>query len=348
MFKIGIKTLIAATLAIATLLLVSPAFAQNLVANGSFEDDVCPAWPGYGAITDWSCTTGTYGLNTLTNNNFANNGAVPDGVNVAFIQVNPVGTYTSASMSQTISGLQQGATYLLTYYENSASMYPGIPSLNVTIGSATVIADHVVNPVGAYETFTSPYTFVQTYFTVPASGSYVLSFNTSDYADGAVLLDNVSIIQVPPSTNLVLNGDFDIDACPAFPGYGNITDWPCTIGTHGLNTETNNNFANNGAVPSAPNVAFMQTGSLGTSASLYQTINGLQQNVYYVLTYYENSASSYPGIPSLNVTIGSQTLVPNHVVNPVGAYETYSEFLHVGTELLYGARRPAVTCFRSI
>ncbi len=195
----------------------------------------------------------------------------------------------------------------------------------MTIGSQTLVPNHVVNPVGAYNTYTNSYTSVQSCFTVPASGSYVLSFNMSGSASGtALLLDNVSIAQVTPSTNFVLNGSFEVDTCQPPYGYGSITDWPCTIGTSGLNTETINNFANNGAIPDGVNVAFMQTGGLGGSASLYQTINGLQQNVYYLLRYYENSASSYPGIPSLNVTIGSQTLVANHVVNPVGAYNTYT------------------------
>ncbi len=44
----------------------------------------------------------------------------------------------------------------------------------------------------------------------------------------ALLLDDVSIAQVTPSTNFVLNGSFEMDTCPAWPGYGSITDWPCT------------------------------------------------------------------------------------------------------------------------
>ncbi len=202
MIKISIKTLIVATLAVATVLLVSPAFAQNLVANGDFDIDACPAFPGYGTITDWPCTIGTSGLNTATNNNFANNGVIPVGPNVAFIQTGSLGG--SASLYQTISGLQQDATYLLTYYENSAIDYPGIPSLNVTIGSATVVANHVVNPVGAYETYTNPYTLVQSYFMAPANGSYVLSFNMSgDSAGSALLLDDVRIVQSAESIGSV-------------------------------------------------------------------------------------------------------------------------------------------------
>ncbi len=116
-------------------------------------------------------------------------------------------------MYQTINGLQQNVYYVLTYYENSASMYPGIPSLNVTIGSQTLVANHVVNPVGAYETFTSPYTLVQSYFTVPANGSYVLSFNMSGSTSGsALLLDDVSITQptllsVPYSDEVTIGAD---------------------------------------------------------------------------------------------------------------------------------------------
>ncbi|MDP7649958.1 MAG: sugar-binding protein, partial [Candidatus Thalassarchaeaceae archaeon] len=75
-----------------------------IVANGSFEVDDVPEWPGYGAITAW---TGGSGIND--GGPFGDNGVIPDGAKLGFIQ----GTRT---LSQQLTGLEAGAGYVLAFY----------------------------------------------------------------------------------------------------------------------------------------------------------------------------------------------------------------------------------------
>ena len=192
------------------LLLISPVIASIVVKNNSFEVDSPTKWPYYCAITDW--TDGS-GVNT-SSGPFADNGIIPDGQKVAFIQ-------GIKSMSQSIDGFEAGKYYLLTYCENARSN--GVPVCNTTIGSQTIVASHSVVP-------TKSNYYTRNGIFIPAeSGSYTLSFNQTGSGDVTVLIDNVQIKEISGVGNI--SGKV-VDFATANPISG------ATVNLDGLNTVT--------------------------------------------------------------------------------------------------------------
>src|SRR5262245_17582965 len=106
--------------AILSVVLAAPAFTQTIV-NPGFESDAAFAnFPGYiqgnSPITGWTEAFPNHvGLNPGTSfNPFADNGLIPEGSRVAFIQRNDGGGGNS-SLTTTITGLTPGSTYLLQF-----------------------------------------------------------------------------------------------------------------------------------------------------------------------------------------------------------------------------------------
>jgi hypothetical protein len=78
-------------------LIVFNASAQPVIINASFEADDVPPGAGYGAITGWTPggAIGTsYGINGA-GGVFADNGVIPDGTRVGFMQ-------SSGTLSQVV------------------------------------------------------------------------------------------------------------------------------------------------------------------------------------------------------------------------------------------------------
>ncbi|MHB1460224.1 MAG: DUF6259 domain-containing protein [Armatimonadota bacterium] len=173
-----------------------PAVAQT-VLNGSFEIGT----PGYGVAAEWSSSYHFYaGIAMPDGKSWFDNGATPDGRQVAFIQTNG-----QASLSQQINGLKAGKKYWLQYSENSRQT-SAVPLLTVSVDAVVVDPAHAVPAVGKAGSFTKPFTKRVVHFSVPSDGDYTLTFrSTSGSGDSTLLLDNISIVEKPgaaPPTNL--------------------------------------------------------------------------------------------------------------------------------------------------
>ena len=195
------------------------AFSNPVVLNPSFELDPFAVLNGResigghnpGGITGWLHSNLTTGVSGDAPSPYvrvlADNGSIPDGEKVAFIQGN-------GSLSQLIAGLTPLATYQITYFEN-ANQYNAATrqgdsldsvSLTVKIDGEVISDPHVVNPVGdknPYRKMTSKT------FTVPEGRDAMkLTFELSGSQNGkgAVLLDNVEIQPVGDSTPTSTNG----------------------------------------------------------------------------------------------------------------------------------------------
>ena len=178
------------------------------MTNPSFEVDSYLSWPGYSGdnpgdantpagpnvpITGWTLgTPNGAGINPISNGSspFADNGIIPNGTNVAFLQAND-------AMTQTVTGLTVGAQYYVHYYEN-ARTGAATPAVEVRLGTNTLIAAHEVTVVGAGKFYHEVYSEV---FTATAA-SVDLAFVKSAPAGGdtTALIDNVAIVQVPAGT----------------------------------------------------------------------------------------------------------------------------------------------------
>ncbi len=182
---------------------------QIVIANPSFEGSTNETWvfPGYITnIAGWA-TTGNTGVNT-GNGPFADNGAIPDGSQIGFLQNNSSAT-AQASMSQTLSGLTIGATYQLQFYYNARAFGGTNSAMTVTLGSSTLANNLTVAAVGG----TNPYDLFTADYTATASTALLDVTNSTPFggtaADNTLLVDNFSlapVTAVPEPASLALLG----------------------------------------------------------------------------------------------------------------------------------------------
>ncbi|MGC8744958.1 MAG: immunoglobulin domain-containing protein [Verrucomicrobiia bacterium] len=162
------------------------------LVNPSFESDNFTTFPGYisgnSPITGWTASNpDRAGINPANGSPFANNGIIPDGTKVAFIQGD------GCSLEQTVNGLVPGRTYYIKFWENSRATYPA-PNLEVRLGSQTIVPSHTVNS-GEYKLVVSK-PFLAT------EESAVLAFIKQPGplgGDSTVLIDAIAILELPPT-----------------------------------------------------------------------------------------------------------------------------------------------------
>jgi hypothetical protein len=159
---------------------------QPVMINPSFEIDAVPLSPGYGSITGWTPGGGLidgYGINEA-NGAFADNGSIPHGTKVAFIQDN-------GTLSQRVSGFIVGAPYWFAYRENARGLCCGERSatLSVVVGGTTVVADHVVAIAGEL----NPYRLVTSENFTALETDMTISFVKGGTGDSTALIDDVRI-----------------------------------------------------------------------------------------------------------------------------------------------------------
>jgi hypothetical protein len=175
-------------------------------ANPSFELDRYTVWPGTAggngrAIAGWSYT-GNAGVNPVwkdpqarkgPESPFHDNGAVPEGRQLAFIQ-------GPGKLSQMIGGFRQGAGYVIGYRENARIQRQGDqwPRVRVTLGGQVIVSEHEVTPIAKRDDFEAPFYRVESaVFTAPADGPFELTIETvQESRTTTVLLDAVIIREV--------------------------------------------------------------------------------------------------------------------------------------------------------
>ena len=189
----GVKLKLAAALAIAC----SVTALGQTIPNPSFETDTFTVSPGYvsgnAAITGWTATLpGHAGLNPATDNVFANNGTIPNGKNVAFLESTADG---ASALSSTISGLTVGTKYKLTFRANASTNQT--PNVHVAIDAQEILFVQI-HPSGVG----SPYTYLATEFTAAAASQTLTLTNDAAPNEGdtssTLLVDDFAIA---PSSN---------------------------------------------------------------------------------------------------------------------------------------------------
>jgi hypothetical protein len=161
--------------------------SQPHIVNPSFEASPVSDAAGYGDIPDWTADAniGTgYGINGH-GGPFADNGAVPHGGRVAFLQHN-------GGLFQKVSGFVTGEKYWLVYRENARGLCCGERAaiLKTFIGKTTVVPEHEVTIAGQ----ANPYPLVISDAFVATGTEMTLSFSKGGYGDSTVLLDDVRIL----------------------------------------------------------------------------------------------------------------------------------------------------------
>ncbi len=282
---------------------VSVSVTTQYVRNPSFDIDAQPAAPGYGAITAWDSNSPLTGLNRA-GQPFLDNGAVPDGLQAAFLQGNAV-------LSQQIAGLVPGSGYWLQLRYNART--GGSVSAVVRFAGNQIAAVPPVMPAGG----ANPFYSLSVPFT-PAGSAGLLEIESTVTGDATLLLDAVSIVPRTPGEIVLQNPGFDASArVPVWPGYLGgrpVSGWTYTGGA-GLNSDGAGPFTDNGDAPDQEMVCFLQqVGSVG------QTVSGLTPGATYTLSFAVNARSAgwtAPGLP-YRVNFGAAQLF-SEVLAPVGA-----------------------------
>jgi hypothetical protein len=159
--------------------------------NPSFEANSFTVGPGYvrdnAPIVGWNVGDPTLvGLNPASGNPFADNGTVPDGANVAFIQRG-----ANSSLSTVLPNLTVNQTYKVNFRVNARSYLGTTPNLKVDIAGTNVIYATIA-PVGAAGS-TNAYRYFAFDFTAPGLTTTLTLRNDATNNDNTVLLDNFSI-----------------------------------------------------------------------------------------------------------------------------------------------------------
>ena len=188
------------------LALVAPALqAAPTIPNPSFEQNgaAFTTSPGYiqgnTTITGWTASDATrVGINSSAGP-FQDNGTIPDGSYVAFMQ----SSGPTVTLSTSITGLTVGVTYQVQFSANRRSVY-GSPQGTLAVNNGPAVA-FSVEPAG-YRTFTEV-------FTATGNTAPLVITNTADpagFQDATLLLDNFTITAMPSGPlNFVVTNTLD-------------------------------------------------------------------------------------------------------------------------------------------
>ncbi len=190
-----------------TLCLASSLSAQT-ISNPSFEADTFGTFPGYasgngGAITGWTSTNYTrVGLNPAGGSPFADNGTIPNGSKVAFLQ-----NAADADLMTTITGLTASTIYRVDFRSNARG--GNTPNLKISINGAAVnasldFAPPVADVGGNSVNSSNPYHYIS--FTFAAAGTTAALRLLNDAGgDNTVCVDDfsISLATATPVTGIV-------------------------------------------------------------------------------------------------------------------------------------------------
>ncbi|MES2706414.1 MAG: immunoglobulin domain-containing protein [Verrucomicrobiota bacterium] len=274
--------------------------AAQTIPNPGFETDSFTVSPGYvslnSPITGWAGSPPeNYGLNPSGDSPFANNGTIPQGAQVAFIQSTPNGP---TEMSTTISGLTAGTQYRLSFRVNARTGQD--PILSVSVGGTELMNSHIFNVGG-----TAPYRSVDLLFTAD-SATTPLVLQNQQTSDTTVVIDDFTVTAAPapawsyeqwsdastsgldPQYNYTHLYNLNSTATPGINGLffkGIVGGNPAVAGQFSL-TGVPNTFVNDGNSINDVDGRqlandFIYGGDPGTL-----TLEGLKPNTKYLLTFY--------------------------------------------------------------
>ncbi len=281
--------------------LTPPTGSSLVLQNPSFEANT-NGGVGYGSVSQWNGLGGT-GINPAADGNapFADNGVIPDGRRIAFIQ-------GPGSISQTVSGMVVGQDYWLELHYNARGCCNATPSLSVSLAGQVLIPPTRVDPIGGIG---EPYYTAMIPFRATTTSGQLLIRNVATVGDHSLLLDGVAITPRRANDLPLQNGTFEASGIvtPA-PGYvpsKAIAGWKYQgSGQLGI-AAAGSPMLDNGVIPDGQAVVFLEN-----AGAIQQTITGLVPGMRYALQLSANARAA-SGAAQLRVSVDDRLLLQEEV-----------------------------------
>ncbi len=282
------------------------------LANSSFEANTYTRSPGYaylngGVIRGWIISdTSRIGLNPASGSPFADNGATPDGANVAFIQS---GGNEAVTLSTTLTGLVPGQIYQVTFRANSRASSDA-PNPTWSLNGGAYVPFTASPPVGgANAYYTNSATFLATSNTAPLALMNQTNVDSTVLAD-AFTVNQLSGVTVLAATNVAMPVSYAVTGLsPGTTYYYQLT------GVNSVGTAVGNetSFTTSIAAPAVTTLG--ATGFSATNAALSGMVNpnGAVTTAYfqYGLTTNYGSFSATNSLAATNITLAVSNLISN-------------------------------------
>jgi len=290
----------------------SAVFTAPSLPNPSFEANTYTQYPGYangngGVITGWQISDGNrIGLNSAGVAPFADNGAIPDGSNVAFIQS---GGNEAVTLSTTLVGLTAGQTYQVNFRANSRASTAGTnPTWSLNGGAYVPFT--AAPPVGG----TNPY-YTNSATFLATNPTATLALRNQFNGDSTVLVDAFTVnqlsgVSVLAATNVATPVAYALAGLsPGTTYYYELTG----INSAGAATASEASFTTAIAAPAVTTLA--ATGFSATNASLSGAVNpnGAATTAYfqYGVTTNYGSFSATNTLAATNITLAVANVIGN-------------------------------------
>jgi hypothetical protein len=197
------------------------------ITNASFEDDgnfSSYGWDDPKAISGWTkggveLSAGTYlaaVLSPTVQKDIFDNGKSLDGSQLGHAgEMQVFANAYQTTLSTTVSDLEVGKQYQLTFYENARATMNTPLDCSVTMNGAVIVASHGVAPVDVAKSYTNLFTKVVSSAFTATSSSEVLTFinqkpSFDTTTDAMWFIDNVQVSQAavpePSAVALVFTG----------------------------------------------------------------------------------------------------------------------------------------------
>jgi len=190
---------------------VPPALAAPAIPNPSFELDNFTVGGGTinvnGPIMGWTeSASNRVGINPAALSPFADNGIIPNGTHVAFVQT----TGGTTTLSTTITGLTAGTSYRVQFRANCRdnNTFSADPVAAIRLNGGAAVRFTAAPNVNNSGVFTNPYYTVNAIFTATATTA-ALEISNSAASDSTLLVDD---FKITAATNITVTNTNDSGA----------------------------------------------------------------------------------------------------------------------------------------
>jgi hypothetical protein len=256
--------------------------AGATVGNFGFETPSTGSYVMNPGSASWTFT-GSAGVSANQSGYTAGNPNAPQGVQVGILQSN-------ASISQTLTGLTVGATYLIQVSAAQRASYGGAQSFDIRINGTT--KGSVSSMSANYANYTA--TFVAT------ATSHTLAFVGTTTGDNTAFIDNVRVT-VQAAALTVPNFGFETPTTSTYVMNPSGGSWTFS-GSTGVSA---NGSAYTSGNPSAPQGA--QVAVLSSNSTISQSVSGFTNGTSYTIRVAATRRANWGGVPTFVIQVNGVT-----------------------------------------